>query len=178
MDNILNNINNDTSFFEIRVYPDLILRGIANPVNNPDEKTLMLIEGMARSMYTNRGVGLAAPQVGFDQQVITFDIGGGLISLLNPRILEAAGEKRHEEGCLSLPDISLEIKRNSQVLVTGFDIKKDKEVTIEASDLLARVLQHEIDHLNGVLIIDKISSLKRQLLTRKFKRKKGRREET
>jgi peptide deformylase len=127
---------------------------------------------MAKTMYIHQGIGLAAPQVGVDRQVITFDIGEGPVSLINPQILESEGKNLLKEGCLSLPEVIVEVTRKTKLLVRGWDIKKDNEVTIEAGDLLARVVQHEIDHLRGVLIIDKISSLKRQMLINKLKKRR------
>jgi len=165
--------NENQSPLEIKKYPDSVLRNISKPVENLDEGVLWLIENMAKSMYINQGIGLAAPQVGYNRQVITFDVGKGLVSLINPHIVESEGEKYNQEGCLSLPEISVEVKRKSKVLVKGLDIK-GKETVIEASDPLSRVIQHEIDHLNGILLIDKTSLLKKQFLINKLKKIKKR----
>lgn len=153
---------------ELRIYPDPVLRGKATPVKDIDDSIRKLMADMAETMYISEGVGLAAPQVGSLSQLITVDIGKGLISLANPRIVESDGSEVMEEGCLSLPDIRLEVKRYKRVLVQGID-SNGKEVFIEAEDLLARVFQHEIDHLQGILIIDKIPSAQRQLIRSKLK---------
>ncbi len=108
---------------------------------------------MAEIICTHHGIGLAAPQVGVLQRVILADIGNGLITLVNPEIIEGEGEVRLEEGCLSLPDIKVEISRKRSILVRGIS-PEEKEVKQEWSSLAARIIQHEIDHLNGLLIID------------------------
>jgi len=154
---------------ELRIYPDPVLRGKASPVKNIDDKIRKLIADMAETMYASEGVGLAAPQIGSLSQIVTVDIGEGLISLINPRIVEYEGKDVMEEGCLSLPDIRLEVERYKRVLVEGVD-DDGKEVSIEAEDLLARVFQHEIDHLQGILIIDKIPPVQRQLIRSKLKK--------
>lgn len=159
---------------EIKRYPHPILRKKARPLTRIDEQIITLIDDMAHSMYAFRGLGLAAPQVGILSQIIITDIGTGLLNLVNPVLLESEGEDRMEEGCLSFPGIMVEISRPFRVLVKGID-KKEKEVQIEAEGLLARVIQHEIDHLHGKLIIDRVSPLHRELIKnelKKMKRKK------
>ncbi|MEJ2051405.1 MAG: peptide deformylase, partial [Calditrichota bacterium] len=117
------------------------------------------------------GVGLAAPQVGVLQQIIIADIGGGLITLINPEIIENDGQDRFEEGCLSLPGIQVEIARNYTTLVRGVN-PADKEIELELTGLMSRVVQHEIDHLNGILIIDYVSTVEKLLLTQKLEQAK------
>lgn len=104
-------------------------------------------------MYSHQGIGLAAPQVGILKKVVIVDIGEGLISMINPEILTGLGEDFMEEGCLSLPDTGINIKRKQSIFVRYID-RNEKEKECELNGLTARVIQHEIDHLNGVLIID------------------------
>jgi peptide deformylase len=122
---------------------------------------------MAEVMYTNKGIGLAAPQVGISRQIIIVDIGQGLRALINPVIVEGEGESILGEGCLSLPNIEVLVRRKQKVLVRAWDVD-GKELNWEVSDFLGRVYQHEIDHLNGILIIHHVSRLKRQLLVKKM----------
>jgi peptide deformylase len=151
----------------IRIYPDSILIKKATPVVSIDGKIKALIDKMAEVMYAYKGVGLAAPQVGISGRIIIVDIGEGLRALINPEIVEGEGESILEEGCLSLPDIEVVVKRKQKILVRGLDAGS-KEVNYEVSDFLGRVYQHEIDHLNGILIIHHISRLKRELLVKKM----------
>lgn len=162
------------AILKVRVYPSSILRERAREVKNIDEDTKFLIDDMAQTMYINKGLGLAAPQVGVSERVITFDLGEGLISLINPLILEEEGEETFEEGCLSLPSIRTEVKRARKILVKGRD-PDGKERELEVRGLLARVILHEVDHLEGILIIDKVSTIRRRLLEGKIRklRKEG-----
>ena len=155
---------------EIKIYPDAVLRNPSKPVMNLDGQVIKLIDAMAETMYCNRGIGLAAPQLGSLNQIMIANLGEGLLTLINPQIMELKGEESisGEEGCLSVPGITVEIKRNKKIVVKGTD-REGKEVFIEAEDLLARVIQHEIDHLNGILIIDRISKVRRQLISGKLK---------
>lgn len=114
-----------------------------------------LISIMAEVMYTNKGIGLAASQLGVLKRVITVDIGEGLISLVNPEVLWRQGKQVMTEGCLSIPGINLDIKRSQEVIVEGLN-NKGKKVQIGAMNIFARVLQHEIDHLDGILMIDSV----------------------
>lgn len=154
---------------EIRVYPDPVLRKRSSQVESLDSTVEQLVYGMGQVMYQHQGVGLAAPQVGVLHRVIIFDIGQGFTCLLNPRIVDRGGEELLEEGCLSLPEIRVGIKRNSRLVVEGFDLK-GREVRFEAEGLLARVIQHELDHLDGLLLIDRLSPLRRRMLSGKLKR--------
>ncbi len=139
--------------YKLRLYPDSVLRKEANPVKNVDGSVVELLNGMAEIMYSYNGIGLAAPQVGVLKQLVIADIGDGLISLLNPEIIEREGEDKMIEGCLSLPETQVNISRNQSVLVRGID-RNGNESERELIGLKARVIQHEIDHLHGVLIID------------------------
>jgi peptide deformylase len=130
---------------------------------------------MAETMYTAPGVGLAATQVGFDQSVIVYDIthaegDADLKVLINPKIIESEGSFLSEnEGCLSVPDLRSDVKRAQKILVEGFD-REGKPVRFETDGFQALVLQHEIDHLNGVLFLDRISSLKREMYKRRIRK--------
>jgi peptide deformylase len=161
-----------TEKMKIYTYPESALRVMADPVENIDEDVQHLIKCMAETMYTAPGVGLAATQVGEPKRILIYDIspkdeGRNLSVLINPEIVLAEGEIIYEEACLSVIDFSAEVARNAKVKVRGVD-RDGNPVEIEAEDLLARCLQHEIDHLNGVLIIDHISSLKRSLYKKKL----------
>jgi len=139
----------------IRKDNDPILRKISKEVKNIDSKIHLLLDDMIDTMYEADGVGLAAPQVGILKRVIVIDIGDGIIELINPVIIEESGEQIDNEGCLSLPEQTGLVKRPSFVKVTGLD-RNGNTITITGEDLLARALCHEIDHLNGVLFIDKV----------------------
>jgi len=160
---------------EILRYPDPTLKKISEPVEAFTDNTIRLIDDMVETMYTAPGVGLAAPQVGQLQRIIVLDVdyenpGKNLIRLVNPVIQRAEGEVVWEEGCLSVFDFTAEVKRASQVAVVGLN-EKEKEVMVDAEGLLAVALQHEIDHLDGKLFIDHISRLKRELYTRRLKKR-------
>lgn len=159
---------------EIKKYPDEVLRLKATPVKVINKDILKLIGDMTETMYAAPGVGLAAPQVGVSLRVIVIDISmkekdSGLITLINPEVLSSEGEVEEEEGCLSVPDYRAQIKRAEMITVRGLD-RNSRVVEIEGRDLLARALQHEIDHLNGTLIIDRISPIKRELFKKKIKK--------
>ena len=163
---------------KIHVYPDPVLRARAEKVLDIDEETQTLIDGMITTMYAAPGIGLAANQVGNLARIIVFDLHPGEdrrspLALINPEIVDGEGKITHEEACLSVVDFAAEVSRMAKVSVKGFD-RKGKPVSLEAEDLLAICLQHEIDHLDGTLYIDHISSLKRALYKKKLKkRQKG-----
>ncbi|WP_297212530.1 MULTISPECIES: peptide deformylase [Thermodesulfovibrio] len=161
---------------EIRKYPDEILKKKAEKIETLDGNLQRLIEDMIETMYKANGIGLAAPQVGISKRLIIVDTSPrqenqSLIVLINPEIIQSEGEILSEEGCLSLPGFLTRLKRKERVLVRGTD-RKGKEIEIEAEGLLARALQHEIDHLDGTLLIDRISPLKRELFRRKYLKSK------
>lgn len=136
--------------------PDPVLREIAKPVPKVTPNILKLIDDMADTMYDAGGVGLAAPQVGIQKRVIVLDPHDGeteLIELINPEIIHADGEQLGAEGCLSIPGLNGDVNRKLNISVTGWD-RDGNEIIIEASDYLARIFQHEIDHLNGILFTD------------------------
>lgn len=159
---------------QIVKYPDPTLNRVCLPVTAVTDETLRLIQDMVETMYTAPGIGLAAAQVGVLQRVIVVDIdyehpGKNLLKLVNPEILQAEGEVVWEEGCLSVIDFTAEVKRAARVELVAFD-EKENEMKIEAEGLLSVALQHEIDHLDGKLFIDRISRLKRDLYTRRLKK--------
>lgn len=164
------------SILEVLTYPDRFLGRPTKAVENIDGKIQKIIDNMAETMYDAPGAGLAAIQVGFDKSIIVFDTLPGeteksLHVFLNPEIIESDGEIISEnEGCLSVPDFRSDVKRSSIVLVEGID-REGNPVKIEVEGYLSIVLQHEIDHLNGILFINRISSLKRELYKRRIKKK-------
>ena len=139
----------------IKLYGDQVLRRKSQEVKEINEEIGKLIDNMARLMHRNKGLGLAAPQVGILKRVIVADVGDGLTSLVNPRIVWRQGRHIMSEGCLSIPGISLEIKRSQEVIVEGLN-RDGEKIQLGAVGLLARVLQHEIDHLDGILIVDRV----------------------
>ena len=160
---------------DIKTYPEKILKQQTTPVENIDGATQALIDNMAATMYAAPGVGLAAPQVGVGQSFMVYDIapqedGHDLHVLINPRIIESEGEILSEnEGCLSVPDFRADVKRSELILVEGVD-RDGNPLRFEAQGMLAIVIQHELDHLNGTLFIDRISALKRNLYKRRIKK--------
>ena len=161
------------SILEIRKYPDPILKSIADPVEKFDDQLAKLIDQMIETMYHESGIGLAAPQIGVAQRIIVLDTSRSASSpmhFINPKIIEASKVKvASEEGCLSIPDFRETIKRHEEVTIAALD-KHGSPVELKADGLLAICLQHEIDHINGVLFVDHLSRLKRELFRRWFKR--------
>jgi len=154
-----------------------VLHRRADPVLEINEEIITLARDMVETMHLAPGIGLAAPQLGRGQRLITVDLSVGekpdeLIILVNPEILEEEGETIEEEGCLSVPEIREKVIRPRRVLVRGLTLE-GKEVEIEARNLLARVFSHEIDHLEGRLFIDRLSPLKRSLIRRRLKKQLG-----
>ncbi|MDP4144685.1 MAG: peptide deformylase [Bacillota bacterium] len=139
----------------IRTYGDELLRKKSKVVDKIDDRILTLIEDMKETMYHANGVGLAAPQVGILKRVVVIDVGDGPISLINPEIIETSGSYIDEEGCLSIPGKEGAVERPKYVTVKALN-ENGEEVIIKGEDLLARAFCHEIDHLNGVLFVDKI----------------------
>ncbi len=139
---------------KIRTGNDTALRKICKPVKVINESILTLLSDMADTMYDADGVGLAAPQVGVIRRVVVIDIGEGLVELINPEILETRGTKRDSEGCLSIPGATAEVIRPAYVKVKAQNRNGD-EIILEGEDLMARALCHEIDHLDGILYVDK-----------------------
>lgn len=162
---------------EILKFGDDVLKQTGSSIKNIDSKIIDLIETMKLTMYeTANAIGLAAPQVGKSLQLSVFDISMGkekdeFTILLNPVIAEFEGEETDVEGCLSFPGISLDVKRCTKLLLKALDIN-GKEYEREFEGFKARVIQHEIDHLNGILIADRVSPLKRQLMKKEIKKLK------
>ncbi|MBQ7758911.1 peptide deformylase [Anaerotignum sp.] len=138
----------------IRISTDEVLRKICKPVKEITPNLLTLLDDMADTMYEANGVGLAAPQVGILKRVVVIDIGEGLVELINPEILETSGSQIDDEGCLSVPGKYAPVERPNYVKVKAMD-RDGNEFIIEGEELMARALCHEIDHLDGILYIDK-----------------------
>src|SRR5580658_5942019 len=160
------------ALLRILKFPEAKLKEPAKEVANIDGKLAGFIDSMTQTMYAAPGVGLAAPQVGASQRVIVLDTdhdnrGKHLLKLINPEIVEAEGSIIWEEGCLSVVDFTADVKRAAKVLVRAWT-PDQKQIEIEAEDLLAVALQHEIDHLDGKLFIDRISRIKRELYRRRL----------
>ena len=160
------------ALLEIKEYGEPVLREKALPVKEITPEILNLIKDMAETMYTASGVGLAALQVGVPKRIILVDgEEDGLIVLINPVIIKSEGEVVAEEGCLSVPDIYSQVKRSSKVTIKALNENGDP-IEITEEGLIARALQHEIDHLDGILFIDRIGRMERQILLNKLKKKK------
>ncbi len=159
----------------VRLLGDPILRASAERVKQVDDEIRTLVEDMFETMYAEEGVGLAAPQVGVGLRVIVVDPREPEVqpfALINPEVAETAGEmEKGEEGCLSIPGLKDLVERPSHVVVTATDLT-GAPVRMEADGLLARILQHEIDHINGILFIDRVSPLKRTMLLRRWQKVK------
>jgi peptide deformylase len=158
----------------ILTYPDPELKKKSAPVAIINDKVKELARDMAETMYDAPGVGLAAPQIGVHQRVIVIDIAGKdekpeLIVAINPVIIHAEGETFEEEGCLSVPQYAANVRRHAKIVVKGLNLDGE-EHTWRAEGLLAIAFQHEIDHLDGILFIDQISQLKRDIFRRKYRR--------
>jgi peptide deformylase len=166
---------------EILKFPDPKLKSKSLPVGKIDDHLRQLARDMAETMYSAPGVGLAAPQVGNLIRLVVIDVTPAnqpknLLVLINPEIVSTEGECTWEEGCLSVPDYSEEVKRKEKVVCRCQDLE-GKTIEITAEGLLAIALQHEIDHLDGVLFLDHLSSLKRALYKRKQKKEKKEKQE-
>lgn len=133
-----------------------LLRSISHPVKKFDARLSMILRDMAQTMYDAQGVGLAAPQVGLMRRIVVIDVGEGLVELINPEVIDAQGEVAMTEGCLSVPGRRGCVVRPGIVSVRAQD-KKGKFFEVKGEGLYARALQHEIDHLDGVLYVDKMS---------------------
>jgi len=160
--------------FEIRIYGDPVLRKTAKPVLSFDNELKLFIKEMIETMQVEDGVGLAAPQVGESVRVAVIDITGGEkepFVLINPVIFDPSEEMlTSEEGCLSLPGVTLSINRPARVSVRAYDVNGKEYEIRSAEGLLARSLQHEIDHLNGIMIVDHVSALQKTMISNKLKK--------
>ena len=156
-------------------YGHEVLHAPSRPVDRIDEAIHALFEDMVRTMYAAPGIGLAAPQIGVGLRVIVIDLSVGedpkqLIRLVNPEIVEREGEQKHEEGCLSVPGYAGSPVRPARVVARGRDPDGNERV-FEATELLARAFCHEIDHIDGLLFVDRLSPLKRDLMKRKLRKR-------
>jgi peptide deformylase len=155
-------------------YGDPVLQQPAQPVTQFDADLDRLIDDMIDTMYAAPGIGLAAPQVGDPRRVLVIDLsvgrtGGELITLINPEFVSLEGMQVEDEGCLSLPGFNVAVVRPSRVVVRGLD-RTGQEKTYEATGLLARAFQHEIDHLEGTLFLDRLRGLKRDMIVRRIRK--------
>lgn len=161
----------------ILTYPNPELKKKSAPVTIITASIRELVQDMAATMYAAPGIGLAAPQIGVHQRIIVIDISEkneppDLVVAINPVIVHAEGEAFEEEGCLSVPDYAANVRRHARVIVKALDIE-GVERTWQAEDLLAIAFQHEIDHLDGILFVDHLSALKRELFQRKARKAAG-----
>jgi peptide deformylase len=155
---------------QIRTYGDPVLKTTASMVTDIDGKVARLVDDMFDSLYTtDTGVALAAPQIGVQKQIVVWDIDDEAMALINPVVVESDGEFVYTEGCLSIPDLYVDILRPNKVLVRGLTLDGD-EVEIEADEFLGRMFQHEIDHLNGVLMFDRMTPDQRKEAMSEYRR--------
>jgi peptide deformylase len=157
-------------------YGEEVLKTRAREIKNIDEKLSALVEKMRATMYQASGIGLAAPQIGESIQLAIVDTTSGenqeeFMVLINPEIISSDGLETSEEGCLSIPGVSAPVERSTHILVRAYDLQ-GKEIRQEYEGYKARVIQHEIDHLRGILILDRVSSLKKQLMKKEIRRLK------
>ena len=155
----------------IKKFPDPFLRKKASKILKVTSCERDILAEMARLMYLSQGVGLAATQVGITKQLMVIDVGNGLVSLINPVIVKRDGKEVLEEGCLSVPGISVKIKR-SRTLTAHFLDEDGNAQKLHADGLMARAIQHELDHLAGTLIIDYVTPVKKILLRRALTKRK------
>jgi peptide deformylase len=155
---------------QIRLLGDPVLRESCRVIDDIDDDIRQLIDDLMDTMYEADGIGLAAPQIGVSQRVFVYDVreeGHPPGVLVNPRIIESAGAVRESEGCLSIPDLTEIVERSLSIVAEGLD-REGRPVRLEADGLLSRCLQHEFDHLDGILFFDRISPLKRKMLLAKW----------
>ena len=159
------------ALLQIRVLGDPVLRETTTPVAQVTDELRRLIDDMFETMHTARGIGIAAPQVGRRERITVVDVDENPIALVNPEIVLAEGKVKGEEGCLSIPEIYGDVERAARVVVRALD-RDGQPFEIEGDDLLARCLQHEIDHLHGRLFLDYLSVLKRRSAMSKWERER------
>ena len=162
--------------FEILKFPHPILKKRSEAVSRIDEEVKKLIQDMRETMVEAGGIGLAACQVGVSRRVIVLDVSPmdpqqSFFALINPEIISEEGEIDHEEGCLSVPDCLETVKRKEKVCVRGLS-PEGMEMEIKGEGIFAIALQHEIDHINGILVLDRVSRLKREIYRNKLKKEK------
>jgi len=157
-----------TTKLKVRFFGDPCLRKKSSPVKHVGPAERMLIQAMFETMYDCKGVGLAAPQVGINEQIFVTDIGQGPMAFINPQIIKRSGSVKQEEGCLSIPGVTVNVKRAAKIKVRYLD-QHNKAVVGEFSELLSRVIQHETDHLHGKLIVDYASLLEKRKIRQQLK---------
>jgi peptide deformylase len=156
--------------YQIRTFGDPVLASQALPVTDIDAKIVRIVDEMFDTLYdSDSGIGLAAPQVGIQRQIFVWDMDDEPMVVLNPVIVESDGEWVYDEGCLSIPGLYVEMTRPKTVLMKGIDMNGN-EVAIEADELEARLFQHELDHLNGVLMFDRMQPEQRQAAMAEYKK--------
>jgi peptide deformylase len=155
---------------DIRVYGDPVLRAEASRITDIDDSLIGLAERMFEVMYRAPGIGLAGPQIGVEKQIFVYDMDDDPQVILNPVIVESSGEWVYDEGCLSIPGLFVEMLRPKQILVRGWTLAGE-EVEIEADELLSRLFQHEVDHLNGVLMFDRMTPDQRESALAEYQRR-------
>ncbi len=155
---------------EIVLFPDPILKTVCEPVDPADPATQQLVQDLIDTVAASPGVGLAAPQIGVAKRAFVVDVrpkpGAGLLVLLNPEIVSASGPKTGREGCLSIPDFTAKVRRPQEIVIRGLN-PDGHSVVIHSSDFEAVCIQHEMDHLDGILFLDRVASLKRDVFRRK-----------
>jgi peptide deformylase len=153
--------------YEIRLFGDPVLKQAATEVTDIDGALARLADDMVATMYAAPGLGLAAPQVGVQKRFFVYDLqdGDGPKTVINPKIVESRGEWTYDEGCLSVPGLSWQIVRPKEIHLVGLDLDGN-EVSIEADEVLARLFQHELDHLDGVLLLDRLDKEQRKAAMR------------
>lgn len=159
---------------DIKKYGSEVLRQEAQTVDGITDEVQQLAEDMIKAMYNGDGIGLAAPQIGISKRVIVFDVNpedpsSKPVALINPEIIEKEGAIGADEGCLSLPEIRGEVERAQKIKIEALSLDGE-EVCFEATDIMARVIQHEIDHLDGILFIDHLGRIKRQLIKKQLRK--------
>jgi peptide deformylase len=153
------------SAYSVRVFGDPALKQVAQQVDEVDGSLVKLVDDMVETMYDSEGAGLAATQVGIGKRLFVYDVGDGPEAIVNPIIVETGGEWYHDEGCLSIPGLRLGIVRPNEVHIEGYDLDGE-EVSIEADEFLGRVFLHEVDHLDGVLMVERLDDDARKLALR------------
>jgi peptide deformylase len=162
---------------DIAIWPDPVLKQVAKPIERVDDAVRHLLDDLAETMYAADGVGLAAPQVGVSLRAIVIDVsprqeGQKLLHLVNPEILRSEGKRVYTEGCLSIPGEAEDVERADKVWIRARG-RDGKPFELECDELLATAVQHEIDHLQGIVFVDHLSSLKREVIRRRMKKLKA-----
>ena len=156
--------------YQIRTYGDPVLKIKAAEVADINGKIAGLVDDMYETLYdSDSGIALAAPQIGVQKQIFVWDVDDEQMAIINPQIVESSGEWVYDEGCLSIPGLYVEMLRPNHVLMRGFTVDGD-EIEIEASELMGRLFQHEIDHLHGVLMFDRMTPEQRKEAMREYRR--------